>query len=945
MENPSEVIENSSQPVKPIFPPDYLQENYILNLIPEAVYICDLSGFILKYNEQAAELWGRRPAVKDLNERFDGAWKLYTLEGDHLPHELSPAAVCLKDGLSRKRVELIIERPDNSRKHVEVNVMPVQDDNGLHIGIINYIYDVTEKKITELQLQRKTVELEDYVENASIALHWVDENGIIKWANNAELHMLGYDKEEYIGHHIAEFHVNKYKINDILTKLSCNETLDQYESDLRCKDGSIKTVHISSSVFWEDGKFIHTRCFTVDVTEQKKLVQAVIESEARYKSLVNSLPVAVYTCKKEGAITFFNEVAVELWGYRPDINNEHLKYCACYKVLVDGKHIRADETPMAAALHTGRSFRNIEAYVERADGSGFFAIVNIDPIFDADGNIVGAINVFQDISNFKQVEAALRDSESKYRQLIHVLETPLYTTDAEGRITLYNKAAVDLWGREPEIGKDLWCGSYKIFNIDGSYMPLYTCPMAMCLKEKRPVYGEEILVVRPDGAIRNVAPHPQPIFDSAGNLTGAINMLIDITRMKQAENALRESEAKYRSLAGSLEMEVERQVQDLKAKSEDLKKSEERYHKMVEEVEDYAILMLDKEGIVQNWNKGAEKIKGYREEEIVGKSFQEFYLPNDRKDGLPLKLLSQATQSGKAIHEGWRKRKDNSLFWGSTVLTALHNPDGEVIGFSKVTRDLTERKQSEDKMKEYLNQLEFQNKELEQFVYAASHDLKEPLRKIHFYNDYVVEDTTTQLSDKSKDYIGRSINAAIRMKKLIDDLLIYSRTTAKVETYEAVDLEKLVKEVTSIFKEEMECSDLTVESESLTIIKAIPFQLKQLFVNLIDNAIKYRHPDRKLQVNITYSQVPGNIVPEFMADPAVLYHMIRVKDNGIGFDPKYAKKIFDIFQRLKSVTESSGSGIGLAICKKIVQNHNGFILASGKPNDGAYFSIYLPIQL
>jgi PAS domain S-box-containing protein len=688
MENQSVDIKISPQPVESIFPIDYLQENFILNLIPEAVYMCDLSGVIVKYNEQAVQLWGRRPLVGDSKERFDGAWKLYYIDGYPLPHELSPAAACLKDGIPRKNIELIIERPDNSKINVEVNVIPVKDDNGYQVGIINCIYDVTEKKNTEIP------------------------------------------------------------------------------------------------------------------------------------------------------------------------------------------------------------------------------------------------------GNSKDIEAALKDSESKYRQLIYTLETPLYTTDTEGRITLYNKAAADLWGREPVIGKDLWCGSFQILNVDGSDMPLETCPMAVCLKEKRPVYGEEILVVRPDGSIRNVAPHPQPVFDSAGNMTGAINMLIDITGMKETENALRESETKYRALANSLEKEVEKKVQDLK-------ESEERYHKMVEEVEDYAIIMLDREGIVQNWNKGAEKIKGYNEGEIVGKSFQEFYLPNDAKNGLPLQLLNHARETGKAIHEGWRKRKDNSIFWASTVITALHDPQGNVIGFSKVTRDLTERKQAEDKMHEYLTQLEFQNRELEQFVYAASHDLKEPIRKIHFYSDFIAEDGSSQLSDRSLDYLNRSINAADRMKKLIDDLLIYSRTTVKVESFETVDLNKVVEEVT----QEMEYSDITVDAERLTVIKAISFQIKQLLVNLFDNAVKYKHPERKLHVSITYTQVPGNVIPEFMAEATVMYHMICVKDNGIGFDPLYAKKIFNIFQRLKNVSETSGSGIGLAICKRIVQNHNGFILASGKPDEGAIFSIYLPVQL
>lgn len=923
----------------------YLEESYILNMLPEGIFVCDMSGVIMKYNDQAAQIWGRRPQMGSMHDRFNGAWKIYGSNGRLLPHELSPTAECIKDGIARKGIELIFERPDATRIDVQLNVIPVTNDKGLQVGVISCFYDNTDKKDTEKQLYRKTVELQDYVENATVALHWVDENGIIKWANKAELDMLGYHEDEYIGHHIAEFHVNRNKIEEILAKLNCNETLNQYESELRCKDGTIKTVHISSSVFREDGKFVHTRCFTMDVTEEKKLVRAIIDSEARYKSLVNSLPVAVYSCSKEGTITFFNEVAVELWGYRPDIDNNLLKYCACHKAYVDGKYIPPHETPMAITLQTGRAFRNVEAYVERPDGSGFFACINIDPVFDADNNLIGAINVFQDISNFKRAEAALKDSESRYRQLIHTLETPLYTTDPDGRITLYNRAAVDLWGREPEIGKDLWCGSFKILNNDGSDMPLDTCPMAICLKEKRPVYGEEILVVRPDGSIRNVAPHPQPILDSSGNMTGAINMLVDITRMKQTEKALRESEAKYRTLAGSLEKEVERKVQDLKSKSEDLKKSEERYHKMIEEVEDYAIILLDKDGIIQNWNKGAEKIKGYKEEEIVGKSFQEFYLPEDRKNGLPLKLLNLARETGKAVHEGWRKRKDNSIFWVSTVLTALHDLDGRVIGFSKVTRDLTERKQSEDKMKEYLNQLEFQNQELEQFVYAASHDLKEPLRKIHFYSDYIAQDASSQLSNKSGDYIGRIINAANRMHNLIEDLLIYSRTTAKLESYETFDLEEMVNEVTHLFKEELDQKDITVKTGTLTIIKAIPFQIKQLLINLFDNAFKYKHPERKLLISITCEQIPGNLVPEYMADPRIVYHKLCIEDNGVGFDTQYAYKIFNIFQRLKNASTVAGSGIGLAICKKIVQNHNGFIHASGKPNEGARFSIYLPIQL
>ncbi|OQP46292.1 hypothetical protein A4H97_31470 [Niastella yeongjuensis] len=377
-------------------------------------------------------------------------------------------------------------------------------------------------------------------------------------------------------------------------------------------------------------------------------------------------------------------------------------------------------------------------------------------------------------------------------------------------------------------------------------------------------------------------------------------------------------------------------------RTEELKKSEERYHKMVEEVEDYAILMLDREGTIINWNKGAEKIKGYKEEEIVGKNFQEFYLPEDRRKGLPLQLLRLAKDAGKALHEGWRKRKDGSVFWGSIVLTAIHDNEGHIIGFTKVTRDLTERKLAEDQLKDYLRKLEFQNKELEQFVYAASHDLKEPLRKINLYINYIADQPGNQLDSKSKDYINRSLKAAERMKTLIEDLLIYSRSTVNADNFEQVDLNTIVEEIIHSHNEEFGEEKGEIIAEKLPVVPGVPFQLKQLFFNLINNAVKYKHPDRNVVIKISCKLVNGIDIKAPNLENNRQYYKISVVDNGIGFEQAYAVRVFEIFQRLNNSTNTKGSGIGLSIVKKIVQNYKGAIVATGEPDKGACFTIYLP---
>ncbi len=390
--------------------------------------------------------------------------------------------------------------------------------------------------------------------------------------------------------------------------------------------------------------------------------------------------------------------------------------------------------------------------------------------------------------------------------------------------------------------------------------------------------------------------------------------------------------------------------EQLSIKNTELKKSEDRYHLMVSEVEDYAIMLLDTEGIIQNWNKGAEKIMGYKEEEITGKCHDVFYPPEDIQRKLPVQLLSDATKNGKAMHAGWRIRKDGTKFWGNVVITSLRDESNNIIGFTKVTRDLTAQKKAEENLLEYNMRIEKKNIELQasneeiaSFNHIASHDLQEPLRKIQTFISRITREDSESISEKGKEYFARISTSAGRMQQLIDDLITYTHTNRADKVFIRTDLNSVLSAVLDELKPTIEEKKAIIKTEHLPKLSVIPFQFEQLFTNLIDNSLKYARQDVNPVISITSTIVDDYKVPGATLTGPNQFHRITVSDNGIGFEKQYADTIFTLFQRLHDKSEYSGTGIGLAICKKIVETHNGFISAESIPSEGSKFHIFIPV--
>ena len=291
------------------------------------------------------------------------------------------------------------------------------------------------------------------------------------------------------------------------------------------------------------------------------------------------------------------------------------------------------------------------------------------------------------------LEEAFQRSDHYFRELLDALPVAVYVTDADGRIIFFNEACIEFSGRTPVLGSDQWCVTERLFNSEGTPLPHDRCPMAIAVKEDRPVRGVEAIAERPDGTRVPFIPYPTPLHDADGHLIGAVNMLVDITERKKAEAALRQ-------LNEMLEQRIEARTEQMTEAYERLRQSERRFRLLVGSVVDYAIFMLDEKGFVTNWNAGAERIKGYSSDEIIGRHFSIFYTPEDRAAGVPERVLKVARRDGRYEAEGWRVRKSGQRFWANIVIDAVRDDHGEIVGFAKVTRDFTERRKAEEALVE-----------------------------------------------------------------------------------------------------------------------------------------------------------------------------------------------------------------------------------------------------
>jgi PAS domain S-box-containing protein len=663
----------------------------------------------------------------------------------------------------------------------------------------------------------------------------------------------------------------------------------------------------------EDGEVGGVLVTVIETTEKKKGEQALKESEENFRTMADNIPNLAWMANKEGWIYWYNKKWYEYTGTTP----KQMEGWG-WQSVHDPVELPRVMEKWQSSINSGKAF---EMTFPLKGDDGFFRqfLTRILPVRDADGEITHWFGTNTDITDHLKAEETAKESELRFRTMAEEAEILIATSDASSNAIYFNSAWTKLTGRPMEqlinygwadlvheedrqqfldiyleafVKQEPWTGEFRILNKDGHYRWLLA-----------------------KGAVRTI-----------GTFAGYISSSIDITDRKDAERAVVEKEQNLRNTILQAPVAM--------------------------------CILREPNHIVELANEKMFEIWGKKSEDILNKPVFEGS-PESRGQGFEA-LLDNVYKTGETYSAQGvlTKLPRNGIIedlYLNLVYQAYKEADGTVSGVIVVALDVTAQVLAQQKIEEVVSvrtqelkevnlDLQKSNAELAQFAYIASHDLQEPLRKIKIFSQMLEQSFDGQIAEKHKNYLDKINNSASRMNTLIRDLLAYSELVKHRETFQKVDLNTVLASVQADYDLLMEEKGARILADELPELDAIPLQMAQLFYNLIGNALKFSRQDLKpiITIRVIKFKTDSSVNEPLKANSA--YCKIEFRDNGIGFKKEYADRIFNIFQRLHAKDEYAGTGIGLAMCKKIVINHHGDLNSEGSSEHGAVFNLILPMQ-
>jgi PAS domain S-box-containing protein len=656
-----------------------------------------------------------------------------------------------------------------------------------------------------------------------------------------------------------------------------------------------------------------------DITEKKRTEEALQQSESNLRNIILQSPVAmVIMTGPSFVVTVANERLLELWGKReeemmnkplfegiPEAREQGLEQLLQH-VYTTGKTVKANEHPVTL-LRNGKAETVYINFV-------------YEPFKALDGTIAGVMSVAIDVTDQVVARMQVEESNQEFKFVTDFMPQIIWATKPDGYHEFYNKQWYDYTGLSYEQSKDT--GWNNVVHPEDQQRAWEVWKKS--LKTGEP-YEIEYRFKRYDGEYHWFLGRALPLRDDAGNILKWYGTCTDIDEQKKASELL-EQKVKERTH----ELENQKNLLD------NILKNSSNGISVTEMIRDEQGVIYDAKTILAN--ESAVKYVGLPKEIYLTKTAVEL-VPGIIDSPYGQTCINTLTTGEPALIQYYL---DIAGRWLELTLSKMD--DNRLI---HIFTDVTSVKESQLQLERTINELKRSNANLEEFAYAASHDLKEPIRKIRTFSERIKNKLEGRLLDEDQHYFQRMDKASERMQLLIDDLLEYSHVSTANNYSDDIDLKKKVMQVLEDIEVAVTEKDAKIVVGALPVIKGHRRQLQQLFQNLITNALKFSKPGVSPEIHISSSVVTGEDISAFELVEDTknkLYNLLEIRDNGIGFQQEYADKIFRMFQRLHGKAEYEGTGIGLAIVRKVVENHKGFIRAYSKPGEGATFKILLPIE-
>jgi len=549
---------------------------------------------------------------------------------------------------------------------------------------------------------------------------------------------------------------------------------------------------------------------------------------------------------------------------------------------------------MGKALAEEHGDGTLECSVVDSAGTEMVVEANIQPLHDSAGEPIGLIITARDITESRKRQAILLQAEEKLRTTIASIDDGVTMIDTFGNITDINEAGVRMLGYS---SKEALIGRPLIDTIESRDMGRVAEEMAQAVAERRAMKTLEYTLITVEGRELGIEASSAALYDSRGELTGFVSVSRDVTQRIRLQEELEESAKKLRTV--------------------------------IESIGDM-LFITDNELNLVNVNDVAARVLGYSDrEQLTGTNLMEAVSEKDRNRFAVDIGKAMANKFLEGVQEYTLMTTHGGEFDVEANIEILLDSAGMPAGIVITARDVTERKMMQEKLQKALEELKRSNTELQQFAYVASHDLQEPLRMVSSYLTLLARRYKGKLEKDADEFIEFAVDGAERMRGMIEALLLYSRVNTRGKPPEPIGCEDVMKQALTNLRIAIEERQAVVTHDPLPGIMADGIQMVQLFQNLIGNALKFHEEGQKPQVHVSAEDAGDNWLFSF-------------RDNGIGIDPEFSERIFTIFQRLHSREKYPGTGIGLSVCKRIVERHGGRIWVESKLGQGATFKFTLP---